>query len=69
MSGEEHVTYTDALYGVIMTSGNLPKASNITVRYSVSNFNDTISFSNDKDCMIMVDVKELLNIINMHRSK
>ena len=64
---DEHTTFMHEVKGIISVDSNekaVIKPTTITVRYSKSeNADDTISFSDDKTCMIHVRADDLKKIL------
>lgn len=49
--------------GIIVRDGNTFEKSYITVRATVDSKGKSISFSDDKDCMIIVPVEKIMDIL------
>lgn len=64
---EAHITFNDSLDGVIFVPKHkVFKQAKVHVRYSVNNKADSISFSDDKDFMVMFDVNSLKKLLDKY---
>ncbi len=67
MKREEHITYDDRLLGMVyLPRQKVFRPTKLHVRYSASNIADSISFSDDKDFMLQLDVKSLKKLLKKH---
>lgn len=66
---DDHITYSHEIKGLVCGKKFLPKYAKIEVRYSQSKDGiDTISFSDNKTCMIHVQVKDLRKILEEYEA-
>ena len=63
---ESHITYEDKIKGVIFMPKLRYKIRKLHVRYSVSNVSDTISFSDDKNFLVQLDVDSLKKLLDRY---
>ena len=63
---ESHITYEDKIKGVIFMPKLKYKICKLHVRYSASNISDTISFSDDKNFLVQLDVNSLKKLLDKY---
>lgn len=67
MKKENHITYEDKIRGVVfLPTKKSFKNTKLSVRYSLSNLNDSVSFSDDKHFLVMFDVGELKKLLKKY---
>lgn len=64
---ENHVTFTDKISGMIFVPNRqVFKMSKLEVRYSKSNIDDSISFSDNKTFMVQFRAKDLRKLLEKY---
>lgn len=67
---ENHVTFTDKISGMIFVPNRqVFKMSKLEVRYSKSNIDDSISFSDNKAFMVQLRVKDLRKLLEKYEDE
>lgn len=67
---ENHVTFTDKISGMIFVPNKqVFKMSKLEVRYSKSNIDDSISFSDNKAFMVQLRVKDLRKLLEKYEDE
>ena len=67
---ENHVTFTDKISGMIFVPNRqVFKMSKLEVRYSKSNIDDSISFSDNKTFMVQFRAKDLRKLLEKYEDE
>jgi len=67
---ENHVTFTDKISGMIFVPNKqVFKMSKLEVRYSKSNIDDSISFSDNKTFMVHFRAKDLRKLLEKYEDE
>lgn len=67
---ENHVTFTDKISGMIFVPNKqVFKMSKLEVRYSKSNIDDSISFSDNKTFMVQFRAKDLRKLLEKYEDE
>lgn len=67
---ENHVTFTDKISGMIFVPNKqVFKMSKLEVRYSKSNIDDSISFSDNKTLMVHLRAKDLRKLLEKYEDE
>lgn len=67
---ENHVTFTDKISGMIFVPNKqVFKMSKLEVRYSKSNIDDSISFSDNKIFMVQFRAKDLRKLLEKYEDE
>ena len=70
MRKENHITYTDKISGIIFVPDKqVFKMSKLEVRYSKSNIDDSISFSDNKSFMVQFRTKDLRKLLEKYEDE
>ena len=67
---EQHITFEDKIIGLVaIPQKKIYKKTKLLVRYSVSNVADSISFSDEKNFLVLFDVDKLKELLEKYEEK